>query len=82
MPNSNDPADLDLSDQPTIIHTTTLLYRKSGGPSPYFGPDEKDDENFRGHYLTIDPEVWVDLGKPDVLTVTIEPGDLLNQPNS
>lgn len=28
--------------------------------------------------LSLDPQVWADMGKPDTVTVTVEPGDLLN----
>lgn len=32
----------------------------------------------RGHHLHIDKEVWTDMGLPDTVTLTIEPGDKLN----
>lgn len=28
--------------------------------------------------MTIDPDIWRDMGSPDVITVTIKPGDKLN----
>ena len=29
--------------------------------------------------VNVEYDVWVDMGRPDVITVTIEPGDLLNE---
>ncbi len=38
-----------------------------------------DDEGVgRVYVLYMDLDVWDDMGKPDTITVTIEPGDLLN----
>jgi hypothetical protein len=36
------------------------------------------DEDARLTAVELDPDVWVDMGRPGTLTVTIEPGDLLN----
>ncbi len=33
----------------------------------------------RGHCLTVDPEAWTDMGEPDEITVTIEPGARLGK---
>lgn len=33
----------------------------------------------RSHAVAVDPDVWEDMGRPDAITVTIEPGDLLNE---
>ncbi len=36
------------------------------------------DEEGREHKLTVDRVVWMELGYPSQITVTIEPGDVLN----
>lgn len=46
------------------------------GPTFTQLPDE--GEEFRSHIVSLDPEVYEDMGRPEVITVTIEPGDLLN----
>lgn len=33
----------------------------------------------RRHMLTLDGNVWNDMGRPETITVTIEPGDKLNE---
>lgn len=40
---------------------------------------DSDDERVRMHHVAVDAEVWRDMGEPDVVTVTIEPGDRLNE---
>ena len=30
------------------------------------------------HFMTVDHFAWVDMGRPERITVTVEPGDLLN----
>lgn len=40
-----------------------------------FAYGDEDDPD----YLNISREVWEDMGKPQTLTVTIQPGDLLNE---
>lgn len=29
--------------------------------------------------VQLHPETWVEMGRPDVITVSIQPGDLLNE---
>lgn len=41
-------------------------------------PEEEGDEFYRGWILT--RESWEDMGSPKHITITVEPGDLLNQP--
>lgn len=38
-------------------------------------PDEPEDVPSQ---LRIDRNTWIDMGKPKVVTVTVEPGDLMN----
>jgi hypothetical protein len=38
--------------------------------------DDDDPERFRA--ITIDLDVDTDLGSPEILTVTLQPGDVLN----
>lgn len=54
------------------------------GPTPLgtgetFSTDTTDDPEARRSLVVIDPDVWTDLGTPSVVTVTVEPGDLLNE---
>lgn len=42
-----------------------------------FTPDEEDVAE-RSSRLHLDDAVYVDMGKPTTITVTVEPGDLLN----
>lgn len=39
-----------------------------------FAYGDEDDPD----YLNLSQEVWEDMGKPTAITVTIQPGDLLN----
>jgi hypothetical protein len=36
------------------------------------------DDDARSNVVSIDPDLWEDMGSPDQITVTIEPGDHLN----
>ena len=40
--------------------------------------DPDDDEDREPEQFMTDHQMWGELGEPDVITVTIEPGDLLN----
>lgn len=40
----------------------------------------EDDHGFLTTAVTISATTWRDMGCPDKLTVTLEPGDLLNAP--
>lgn len=40
--------------------------------------DSADEDGGRLTVLTLDQSVWEDMGSPHEITVTIEPGDLLN----
>lgn len=43
-----------------------------------FGHRHDPDEPDRFRMITIDREVWEDMGTPDTITITIEPGDTIN----
>lgn len=43
---------------------------------------EKDEPEESGRWITIDVNSWIDMGSPDTITVTVEPGDLLNAEES
>jgi hypothetical protein len=64
-----------------ITKHTTILRRV---PPPgfyrevYFDNFDDDKVNNRGSLLSLEAEKWEELGSPDILTMTIEPGDLLN----
>lgn len=40
-------------------------------------PDDDGELNFTAQFH-IDEELWFDMGRPEHITVTIKPGDLLN----
>lgn len=39
---------------------------------------EYEDANELGRPFVLDEVAWQDMGKPERITITIEPGDLLN----
>jgi hypothetical protein len=45
-----------------------------------FMEDSEDRARANAHWLH--HEVWVDMGEPDTITITIEPGDKLNEEGS
>jgi hypothetical protein len=61
----------------SVMKTRTVLDRAPGTAT--FLQDE--DLLGRKHVVSLDHDVWEDMGKPETITVTIEPGDLLNQEN-
>lgn len=64
--------------------TRTVLNRpdprvEHAGDSVSFVSDHEDGEvPWRHTGMSLDKSVWHDMGKPDVITITIEPGDKLN----
>lgn len=48
------------------------------GDNPTFAQDA-DEENRRTTVVDLDQTVWRDMGNPAVITVTIVPGDALNE---
>lgn len=61
----------------TLTKTRTVLHRDDGD-TPLFTPPATDGEDNRAHQLYLDPEVWVAMGRPDIITMSVEPGDLIN----
>lgn len=59
---------------PALSKTVTILNRIPG-QSPSFQQSATEP---RGHFVIIDEGVDKDMGHPDTITVTIEPGDRLN----
>ena len=46
----------------------------------YFTADtSRGTEEHRLHEFKMDKSVWEDMGSPETITVTIEPGDALNE---
>lgn len=43
-------------------------------------PDPDDEPNPRSTLLVLDSEMYVEMGKPNIITVTVEVGDQLNIP--
>jgi hypothetical protein len=73
-----------------IIRSTFTLYLDppTTDDDPNFaffpdGPDDETDPRYKGEdalqALLIPAELFHEMGDPDVVTVTVEPGDRLNQ---
>lgn len=58
-----------------MVKTRTVLNRVEFG---LYAQQGDDIDATRAHLLDLDPDVATDLGDPEVVTVTIEPGDKLN----
>lgn len=50
---------------------------EDGADAVSFAPSE---DGGRAHWLKLDHDVYEDMGRPEQITVTVEPGDLLNEP--
>lgn len=64
----------------TVKVETVLTRNKESATLPgaqAFSPHIEDEEAVRLSVVLTD-DCWSDLGKPNVLTVTVEPGDRLN----
>lgn len=59
---------MEISNQTRMINPNTVP----------FDCGEDEDYDGRAHVLFLDKSIWDDLDNPQVITVTIEPGDLLN----
>lgn len=61
-------------------HDTVLdSIRDGGGQAVFCGSSEPPEPGARQPtFLTLDKELWEDMGSPTVITVTVVPGDLLN----
>lgn len=65
---------------PALSKTRTVL-NIVGDPSEIFGVnfESRDEDNLEHwRFMGVDHGIWGELGKPDVVTVSVEPGDLLN----
>lgn len=59
----------------TLTRTRSILHRgNTHDGRVFFAHDEEPYSKL----ISIDVDLWEDLGRPDVITVTVEPGDLLN----
>ena len=69
---------------PDLVKTTTVLEmvecQLDGLPKFAVVPDAPRVRPERQTVVELDRNVWVDLGRPTTVTVTIEPGDKLNEP--
>lgn len=69
-----------------MVKTTTTARRTSGittsaGQAVWFHRHvDEDDPATRIVAVCIDHDRWRELGEPNIITVTIEGGDTLNQP--
>lgn len=66
---------------PDLIKTRVVLPLASdlnADSDPWFQPTP-DDQDARLTGVRLDGDVWRDMGQPTQITVTIEPGDLLNE---
>lgn len=61
-----------------VTRTRTTLAHTGSTPAGTGEMYEGTAAENRRTMLVIDPDVWVELGVPDTVTLTIEPGDLLN----
>lgn len=66
---------------PRVPKHATLFERKpseaeADGVLFWQSVDEGEDR----HALVLTSDTWAELGKPDTITVTVQPGDHLNQP--
>lgn len=64
---------------PDMTKTTTVLIVVDEGELEHmtFGTDVDPGDMGRAYTIDVPRSVWEDLGAPDVITVTIEPGDTL-----
>lgn len=67
-----------------LTKTRTVLRRNNGWPEgsgkAVFTAEPEDHEGARGTRVVLDDDLYVDMSRPATITVTIEPGDLLNAP--
>lgn len=58
--------------------TKTVLHRQGHDKYPCFFAQQSEDDYMREHAVALDVDAFEDLGSPDTIAVTIEPGDTLN----
>lgn len=61
-----------------LRHDLSPMPKGDGRPPLVRYTREPDDHTDQPTVVDIDWDTWVDLGEPDHITVTIVPGDLLN----
>lgn len=61
-----------------LVQTESVLHIINGLNRPEFNQTPEPGETVRGHRLVLDDEVWAEIGYPSTITVTIRPGDKLN----
>jgi hypothetical protein len=64
-----------------LQRTRTLLQRvqdKRPNMQPYFRQSVENGDEYLAHRLQLDDETYRDMGEPDVVTLTVHPGDRLN----
>lgn len=59
-------------------HVSVLDRIRDGGGQLVFITRDKDDETDLPMFMSVEKQTWIDMGSPDVVTVTLEPGDKLN----
>jgi len=63
---------------PTLTATRTVLDRAPDHRSPTEAAFERLDEDGNRRTLIVERQTDIDLGSPDQVTITVEPGDRLN----
>jgi hypothetical protein len=67
-----------------VLQRTRTVLNRTGHVDPTagveFGTEREDDADSldRPYEISLPEGVWEDMGQPDVITVSIEPGDKLN----
>jgi hypothetical protein len=72
-----------IESKPHMAKTVSVLVRATHQDSEFIGFRNSDyleapENRGRSRHLRFAYEDWDDMGKPDEITVTIEPGDKLN----
>lgn len=63
-------------------HSTVMTRVGFGdGVAVFSNEAENDCGSMRNEVLRISNETWTSLGQPDTITISVEPGDLLNPPD-
>lgn len=63
----------------SLVKTRTVLsHIQTKNGRSWFGT-VKDDESDRVTFIDLDEEVWFEMLQPTVITITVEPGDRLNE---
>jgi hypothetical protein len=63
-----------------LVKSQTVLKLSKRYPARVVFEQEPENRNeMRLHAIGIDRKVWEEMGSPEVITVTFEPGDKLNE---